>query len=89
MYEVLVWDASVHPILLCQYLLSILRVEERELVSIFMDVVKHEILAVFPNLCDCMHAHTHTHLYTHIHTDREKRERKPRTACTQSSNGVY
>ena len=34
---------------LCQYLLGILRLEERELVSIFMDVVKHEILAVFPN----------------------------------------
>lgn len=42
----------------CQYLLSILRLEERELVSIFMDVVKHEILAVFPNpVTTCTHAH--------------------------------
>lgn len=29
------------PIPPCQYLLSILRFEERQLVSIFMDVVKH------------------------------------------------
>lgn len=51
-----------------QYLLSILRFEERELVSIFMDVVKHEILAVFPNpVTVCMHKRTLT----------EKSKRKP------------
>lgn len=45
------------PIPARQYLLSILRFEERELVSIFMDVVKHEILAVFPDsVTVCTHA---------------------------------
>lgn len=49
-----------HPIPPCQYLLSILRFEERELVSIFMDVVKHEILAVFPNpVTGGTHTHAH------------------------------
>lgn len=62
-------------ILPCQYLLSILRFEERELVSIFMDVVEHEILAVFQNplsVCTRTHAHTLTH-----------------AACIQSSTVVY
>lgn len=68
------------PIPPCQYLLSILRFEERELVSIFMDVVKHEILAVFPNPVS---------VCAHTHTDREKSERKPPSAWIQSSNGVY
>lgn len=39
------WDAAVPP---GQYLLSILRSKERELVSIFMDVAKCYFFAVFP-----------------------------------------
>ena len=55
------------PIPPCQYLLSILRFEERELVSIFMDVVKHEILAVFPTLL-VQRAHTYARERVRAHT---------------------
>lgn len=41
------WSSPIPP---CQYLDSILRVKEREPVSIFMDVVEHKILAVFLKL---------------------------------------
>lgn len=64
----------------CQYLLSILRFEERELVSVFMDAVKHEILSL-SKPCDSMHAHAHT--------GQTNRERKPCTAWIESSNKVY
>lgn len=64
------------PIPPCQYLLSILRFEERQLVSIFMDVVKHEILTVFPNpVTVCTHTHTHT-----VGGKDKRSERNPRTA---------
>lgn len=48
------------PIPPCQYLLSILRFEERQLVSIFMDVVKHLNPPTLSKSRDSMRAHAPT-----------------------------